>query len=106
MSDQQDDRPVLSYARPTRQDEPPEHQPLVAALLCLPGLGCWAILCLGLRLMPLLLLLWVTAIGTAIASLAIYGRHPLRTRPWYVIVCLFLNICGLVFSVLVLASLL
>ena len=48
--------------------------------------------------------LWWVAILTAIGSVFMYVRFPIKAMPWYVILNLVINISGLLFSLLVLAG--
>ena len=48
--------------------------------------------------------LWLTAIATAIFSIFFYGRFPFRDVPWFVALNLFINIPGLLFSILALVA--
>jgi hypothetical protein len=105
-----DAKTIVEYARPMPHRHPPS--PLVAMVLCFPGMICWAIfLAAWLRLFPsgsasplydqpelrgkLLMLCWITAILTALISLWLYFKSP---KPWYVIWNLFVNIAGLLMS--------
>jgi hypothetical protein len=87
--------------------------PLLAAVLCLPGVICWCSL-LSLifrRMLPgrfaamspvrvlggSLLLIWAFAVLTAVFSLVIYARRGVRPR-WYVWLNLAVNVSGLLFT--------
>ena len=48
--------------------------------------------------------LWIAAIATAILSVCLYCRFPFRDVPWFVALNLFINIPGLLFSILALAA--
>src|SRR4051794_6735617 len=85
-------------------------RPLVAFLLCLPGSLCWLVLFAPDLLSPswpfsftVIMTLWALAVITAIASIVFYWRKP---KLWFVVMCLFINVCGLLYSVLVLTLLL
>ncbi len=110
-------RAVLAYHAPSDGQARPS--PLTAALLALPGAACWCVFVgalvarpvFGVALfrlvpippVPLLLLLWAVAIVTAVASVVYYARR--RPRPWYVVLCLAINGCGLLFTVAVVSLL-
>lgn len=81
------------------------YSPWVALLLCAPGAACIAIYVGGNILANGLSFngffsLWLTAIATAIFSIFFYGRFPFRDVPWFVALNLFINIPGLLFSIL------
>jgi hypothetical protein len=98
---------VLAYQPPPRPPERREPSPLVAALLCLPGAVCFAILMAivtsrftGMNpfrsIGPVFILAcWGLAFVTAAASVGHYWR---RSKPWYVALCLMVNVAGLVFT--------
>jgi len=81
------------------------YSPWIALLLCAPGAACIAIYMGGDILANGLpwsgfFSLWLTAIATAILSVCLYCRFPFRDVPWFVALNLFINIPGLLFSVL------
>ncbi len=108
--------PVLDYAIPPALDHrlpiaPAEYRFLPALLLCLPGILCWDVIFAGAwgvrwLLEPFshligdwfIMALWALAIITAITSLIVYGRRLGQRKPWYVYICVVLNIIGLLFS--------
>jgi hypothetical protein len=109
--------PVIPYKTPDPPTKPPP-SPLVAVMLCLPGVLCWSLL-LTLFLVPRsmqqnfaflrilsgpgIFLCWGVAIVCALISLAIYLW---RRKPWYVWINLLVNVAGLLFSGVVLFLLL
>lgn len=104
------DKPQLDYARTGGRGE--TDGPLVAVLLCLTGLLCWS-LCSATEVFhavpPLAThegvgVLWFLSVATALMSLVRYGRHPFKPQPWYILMNLFFNICGLIMSVLALIA--
>ena len=98
------DREILSYSAPQAHALP---SPLIASLLAAPGLFCWISLFLlmsglGSSSVPdarVILLVWAIAVGAAIGSLLFYRR---TRKPWYVVLCLAINIFGLLFTLAVL----
>jgi hypothetical protein len=105
---------VLEYQNPAHHPRP---SPVIATLLCLPGLVCWVLVATALlhlltgydvRLWTwtipptYILLLWAVAIVTALVSVAMYGLRIGRDTPWYVTMCLLINTLGLVFTGVVL----
>lgn len=82
----------------------------MALLLCAPGGACWtdywidtfAATALPQRVGDVLgAMFWplfFAAVLTAIVSLIIFGRHPLRPQPWYIMLNLAINVSGLVFA--------
>lgn len=84
-------------------------------LLCLPGLFCWVMLAgavlhwltgygvplwdiRGLSHPNWITLLWACAVVAALISLVIYLPRRDSARPWYVRLCLLINIAGLLFT--------
>ena len=104
--------PVIAYREPPKPHDPRPPHPAVAALLCAPGVACWcalaafaASLLLGVRLPqilqgPAVVLVWALAVVTGMSSIAVYIGQP---KPWYVRLCLRLNVAGLTFTAGVLA---
>src|SRR5438105_4031719 len=97
----------LDYARPSVDRRgnpliaPLRENPLVALLLCFPGVLCWINLLAenasSQRLrFGALMVLWLVAVVTAITSIILYWRSRKR---WFVIVCLILNVAGLLFTI-------
>ena len=104
---------VLEYASQEKQAKRSQVDPIVAVILCLPGLICLGLF-LGLvdRLLleflpiprrfrhqvdlPLMLILWTFAVLTALVSMSNYGSRPERRR-WYVWLNLLINGLGLVY---------
>ena len=100
---------LLSYEPQVKR--PPAPNPLVAALLALPGLACWVMFLCALltaarvpwlpapHLSEFILFaslgLWPVAVICALISFARYYRPP---RPWYVRLCLAVNITGMLFT--------
>jgi len=81
------------------------YSPWIALLLCAPGAACIALYVGGSTLTNGLSFsgffsLWLAAIVTAIFSIYFYGRFPFRDVPWFVALNLFINIPGLLFSIL------
>lgn len=97
------DREILSYSAP----DAPLPNPLIASLLAAPGLFCWVSLALLLAgrwtgwhpPVDVMLILWGIAVLAAIASILIYRR---ARKPWYVLLCLAVNVSGLLFTLAVL----
>lgn len=112
-------RPVLHYQGPNQQ--PRTYSPTTAALLALPGATCWCIFLNALGIGPrfgsdvfgsdrvesgFLFLLWALAVATAVASLVEFGGRAGEPKPWYVILCLLINITGLLFTAVAVAFML
>jgi hypothetical protein len=95
-------REVLPYKTLEKAEKLPD--PLVATLLCIPGLSCWVLFIdffvqLGLLKSlgkSLALGLWVFAVLVAIFSYVFYRSSK---KIWYVRLCLLINGAGLVFTV-------
>ena len=102
---------TLNYAAPPAVTRP---SMVLATLFALPGLLCWCVFLgrgiliefwSGLYFMTWPGLdwtvadsIWLVAVLTAIASFIYYGIRWRQPTPWYVILCLALNGCGLLFS--------
>jgi hypothetical protein len=108
-------RPTLDYQHtPAPAGGPPRPGPLGPLLLCLPGILCWTVyvaIVAGVELpVPVgvggLAVFWFVAVVNVFVSFLIYGRSPFDVRPWYVLLCLALNIGGLLFSSCILPGLL
>src|SRR5690348_6103735 len=92
---------VLPLGYENRELTPRRRSPVVAAVLCLPGVCCWCGLALALAGIALRLpsmftrwlagvwFCWPVAIVCANASLVIYCRRP---RPWFVWLNLAINV--------------
>jgi hypothetical protein len=97
------DRAILDYGGPARGKKQP--RVFLSALLCAP-----AILFFGLcsmvfirqnssyDWMPLLLSFMTIGFFTAFAAFFIY--EPVKPKPWYVIVCLSINLCMFLLALL------
>jgi hypothetical protein len=101
------DKPILAYQSAERIQKP---SPVLATLLCLPGIACWAVLFSGIiGIFPfhlgiaLTLFLWLVAILTAAFSIWFYFKS---SKPWYVLLCLVSNVIGLAFTAVFLLVLL
>ena len=97
--DQQTPLPLGYAASPEAE---PTRSPLVAVLLCLPGVCCWAVIAAGLWHIRIprigagpVFICWMVAVVTALWSIFLYCEGP---RPWYVWMNLILNVAGLLFS--------
>ena len=105
------DKRRIDYGRPDAQAQ--RESPFLALSLCLPGVACWSLYMMmevarSVPSVPInyaaFMFLWLLSIIAAVVSLVVYGAHPLRPQPWYVILNLFVNICGLIASVLALLA--
>lgn len=104
------DQQILDYRRPTTPTRNPSL--LVSFLFAAPGICTWCILFFGAcplsEYLPpdlaslLFFTSWFIAIFTAIASLVYFAIHWRDLRAWHAIVCLMLNLIGLLFSALAL----
>lgn len=95
------------FPRPGRGERP---SLIVALILCAPGAAAFAAYfsdrlgdgnlpaAIGSIIGCIFWPLWFVAVLTAIVSVVLYARHPLRALPWYVVVNLGINITGLLFS--------
>jgi hypothetical protein len=97
----------IDYQSPARIRR---HSPILAILLCLPGVFSFVLLVLGFQsgipdwlgnfvgsvFWPALFL----AISSAITSIILYARRLRERLPWYVLLNLVINICGLLFAIL------
>jgi len=103
------DPPLLDYCTPGTP-VPGQHSKALAFLLCAPGTFALALLFLD---SPSWLSGWIDpvarevfwplfilAVVSAVASLLIYTRYPLRSLPWHVRLNLAINVSGLVIAVL------
>lgn len=94
------------------------HSRRLALALCAPGAATFVLFFVGVVFdasLPywlgslvghLFMPLWLLALGTALSSVCLYVRFPFRPLPWFVTLNLFLNISGLLFSLLCLGSVL
>ena len=93
--------------------------PLIVALaLCAPGASAFVAylsdvfghdklpVAIGSIISGIFWPLWFVAVLTAIASVVLYARHPLRALPWYVVLNLGINITGLLLSGLLIVMIL
>jgi len=96
---------VLAYQRPIPHQQSLPN-PVIATLLHLPGTCCWIILFsaiigvqnwLRLPSIQFVLVLWGLAVATAIASFVLYLPDRIA-KPWYVFINLFVNVCGIIFT--------
>ena len=107
---------LLDYRDPRRDTPPPSRA--VALLLCSPGAACWGVYLIdafadanlpqpiGDFFHTIFWPLFFAAVVSAILSLIVYGRHPLRPQPWYVMLNLAINVSGLLFGAVSIVSLL
>ena len=98
---------MTEKARASDSDRPSR---AVALVLCAPGAAAFAVYfsdrlsngnlprAIGSIISGIFWPLWFVAVLTAVVSVVLYARHPLRSLPWYVILNLGINIVGLLFS--------
>lgn len=111
-----DDRPEtqrsIEYASPPvapQRGPGVAGSPVVATLLCLPGVLCWSALLSAIAggykpvsaggFLPVRMIvpIWALAVLSAVLSLVLYVRRGVR-RPWYVWLNLAINVGGLLFT--------
>jgi hypothetical protein len=97
--------PLLEYRQSAPTKRPYPYSAVEAFTLCAPGATGFVLYFLNIASLSVLLLVLFVAIASAVISLILYGMHPKRALPWYVIVNLAINILGLLFVTLMVIAL-